>query len=307
MVRLVAAHERREANHDGYRHNQPAGAVEVPPHPRGIHRQPIGDDPGAGERAMRQQEDLAGRHCLGLPGPGAALLVLRNGSQHLRLFNGYCDKYGLQPIVVFDGDSRPVVALRGLVRAIRGRWPRVGILLRADSQYCAPEVLDFRRAECLDFTRGVATTRTQRCHVETLSRFHIVRTLTFTPSVVCVHSTISARVASDTWRTHSPSASPGPGGFAGVSHLRTCAITSPCRSRRVRAWITRHGLTPSLSPTAVVVPCANNTLSRRPCEYACPPAADPGLPSISLGSHVKHDITPSRASCDPSGRKMLSF
>ena len=85
---------------------------------------------------------------------------------------------------MFDGEGRPVAALlrparrptgrevrgflRRLVRAIRGHWPRVDILLRADSHYCAPEVLDFCRAERLDFILGVATTRTLRRRVETL-------------------------------------------------------------------------------------------------------------------------------------------
>jgi hypothetical protein len=32
--------------------------------------------------------------------------------------------------------------LRCLVRAIRAHWPDTEILLRADSQYCGPEVLD---------------------------------------------------------------------------------------------------------------------------------------------------------------------
>src|SRR5437763_6612073 len=90
-----------------------------------------------------------------------------HGEQQLRLFNAYYDEYGFQPIVVFDGEGRPVAAmlrpakrpsgrearsvLRRLVRAIRGHWPRVEILIRADSHYCAPEVLDFCRAQRLDF------------------------------------------------------------------------------------------------------------------------------------------------------------
>ena len=89
-----------------------------------------------------------------------------HGGQQLRLFNAYYDEYGFQPIVVFDGEGRPVAAmlrparrpsgqeargfLRRLVRAIRGHWPRVEILLRADSHYCSPEVLNFCRAERLD-------------------------------------------------------------------------------------------------------------------------------------------------------------
>ena len=97
-----------------------------------------------------------------------------HGGQQLRLFNAYYDEYGFQPIVVFDGEGRPVAAmlrpacrpsgaearafLRRLVREIRSHWPRVEILIRADSHYCAPEVLDFCRAERLDFILAVAST-----------------------------------------------------------------------------------------------------------------------------------------------------
>ena len=56
------------------------------------------------------------------------------------------------------------------MREIRGHWPRVEILIRADSHYCAPEVLDFCRAERLDFVLGVATTSTLRRHVEALEQ-----------------------------------------------------------------------------------------------------------------------------------------
>lgn len=107
-----------------------------------------------------------------------------HGGQQLRLFNAYYDEYGFQPIVVFDGEGRPVAAmprparrptgaearnlLRRLVREIRSHWPRVEILIRADSHYCAPEVLDFCRAARIDFLLGVATTTTLRRHVETL-------------------------------------------------------------------------------------------------------------------------------------------
>ena len=109
-----------------------------------------------------------------------------HGGQQLRLFNAYYDEYGFQPIVVFDGEGRPVAAmlrpakrpsghearafLRRLVRAIRAHWPRVEILLRADSHYCSPEVLDFCRAERLDFILGVAPTSTLRRHVEALEQ-----------------------------------------------------------------------------------------------------------------------------------------
>ena len=76
-----------------------------------------------------------------------------HGGQQLRLFNAHYDEYGFQPIVVFDGEGRFVTAvlrpakrpsgmeirafLRRLLRAIRAHWPRVQILLRADSHYRA--------------------------------------------------------------------------------------------------------------------------------------------------------------------------
>src|SRR3982750_1111582 len=109
-----------------------------------------------------------------------------HGGQQLRLFNAHYDEYGFQPIVVFDGEGRPVAAmlrparrpsgaearafLRRLVREIRAHWPRVEILIRADSHYCAPEVLDFCRAERLDFLLGVASTTTLRRHILALEQ-----------------------------------------------------------------------------------------------------------------------------------------
>ena len=60
--------------------------------------------------------------------------------------------------------------LRRLVREIRSHWPRAEILIWADSHYCAPEVLDFCRAERLNFVLGVASTTTLRRHVETLEQ-----------------------------------------------------------------------------------------------------------------------------------------
>jgi hypothetical protein len=104
-----------------------------------------------------------------------------HGGQPLRLFNAYYDEYGFQPIVVFDGDGRFVTALlrpakrpsgreirahlRRIIRAIRANWPQVEILLRADSHYCCPEVLDWCRSNRLDFILGVAPTTTLRRHI----------------------------------------------------------------------------------------------------------------------------------------------
>src|SRR4051794_40588324 len=90
-----------------------------------------------------------------------------HGGQQLRLFNAHYDEYGFQPIVVFDGEGRIVTAvlrpakrpkgaeiralLRRVLRAIRANWPATEILLRADSHYCSPEVIDWCRANRVDF------------------------------------------------------------------------------------------------------------------------------------------------------------
>ena len=107
-----------------------------------------------------------------------------HGGQQLRLFNAHYDEYGFQPIVVFDRAGRFVTAvlrpakrpggkearafLRRLLRAIRANWPRTEILLRADSHYCGPQVLDWCRANGPDYILGVAPTSTLRRRVETL-------------------------------------------------------------------------------------------------------------------------------------------
>lgn len=107
-----------------------------------------------------------------------------HGGQQLRLFNAHHDEYGFQPIVVFDGEGRFVGAvlrpakrpkgteirahLRRLVRAIRAHWPHTRILIRGDSHYCGPLVIDWCRANDIDFIFGVAPTTTLRKHVEGL-------------------------------------------------------------------------------------------------------------------------------------------
>jgi Transposase DDE domain group 1 len=104
-----------------------------------------------------------------------------HGAQELRMFNAHYDEHGFSPIVVFDGDGRLVATvlrparrpsgreivmlLRRLIARLRANWPRVEILLRGDSHYCAPEVLRFCRANQVDWVLGVATTPTLRRHI----------------------------------------------------------------------------------------------------------------------------------------------
>ena len=93
-------------------------------------------------------------------------------------------QYGFQPIVVFDGEGRFITAvlrsakrpsgkeirafLHRLLRAIRTNWPNTQILLRGDSHYCCPEVLDWCRANGINYILGVAPTTTLRRHIEGL-------------------------------------------------------------------------------------------------------------------------------------------
>jgi len=119
-----------------------------------------------------------------------------HGGQQLRLFNAHHDEYGFQPIVVFDGDGRMIAAvlrpasrpsgqqivrwLRRLIVAIRANWPRVEIMLRADSHYCTPEVLRFCRARRLDYTLGVAPSSTLRKHTLDLEQSTAARAAAIT-------------------------------------------------------------------------------------------------------------------------------
>lgn len=107
-----------------------------------------------------------------------------HGHQQLRLFNAYYDEYGFQPIVVFDGEGRLVGAvlrparrptgkesaahIRRLIRQIRRHWPSTEILLRADSHYGTPEVLDLCDALGLHYVFGLSKNARLREHVQTL-------------------------------------------------------------------------------------------------------------------------------------------
>ena len=147
-------------------------------------------------REVERRLDIAGRlaACITDPrDPGRVVhgLDAVHGEQQLRLFNAHYDEYGFQPIVVFDSDGRFVTAvlrpakrpsgrevrafLRRLVRQIQAHWPRVRILIRADSHYCSPEVLSWCRANGIDYLLGVAPTSTLLRRVERLQASTIAR------------------------------------------------------------------------------------------------------------------------------------
>jgi hypothetical protein len=94
------------------------------------------------------------------------------GAQQLSLFNGYYDSVCYQPMHIYEGKSGKVIAtilrpgkrptgkeiakmIRRVVRLIRKAWPNVGIVVRGDSHYNGPEVLDICRELNLDQTLGL--------------------------------------------------------------------------------------------------------------------------------------------------------
>jgi hypothetical protein len=62
--------------------------------------------------------------------------------------------------------------LRRLVSAIRSNWPKTRILIRGDSHDRGPLVIDWRRANGIDFILGVAPTSTLRRHLATIEGQH---------------------------------------------------------------------------------------------------------------------------------------
>src|SRR5829696_7167813 len=89
----------------------------------------------------------------------------------------YCASFRQVPkrIVLDIDDTFDAVHGGQLLRAIRANWPATEILLRADSHYCGPEVIDWCRANKVDFIFGVAPTSTLRRHLERLETSTLAR------------------------------------------------------------------------------------------------------------------------------------
>lgn len=81
-----------------------------------------------------------------------------HGAQQLSLFNAHYDSRCFLPIHIYEattgkpvamilrpgktpGGAEVVIVLRHVIRAIRGRWPRVEIMVRGDSHYGRPEAM----------------------------------------------------------------------------------------------------------------------------------------------------------------------
>jgi len=197
-----------------------------------------------------------------------------HGGQQMRLFNAHHDEYGFQPIVVFDGEGCFVTAvlrpakrpsgreirafLRRLVRQIRSNWPRVEVLLRADSHYCAPEVLRWCRANKVDYLLGVAPTSTLRRHIETLEASTAARfaASTAAPSSAASPSSTTAPQAGTGSSASSPASRRGPMGRTRASSSPACRTARPAPStsggiaRGARRKTTSRLGKPTSRPTA---------------------------------------------------------
>jgi hypothetical protein len=98
-----------------------------------------------------------------------------HGRQEARFFHGYYNHYCYLPLYVFAGDHvlcarlRPsnqdasagsVEEVARIVRQIRRRWPKVQIILRADSGFCREELMVWCEKHRVDYVFGLA--RNQR-------------------------------------------------------------------------------------------------------------------------------------------------
>jgi hypothetical protein len=98
-----------------------------------------------------------------------------HGHQEGRFFHGYYDNYCYLPLYVFcgrdlllarlrrsnvDASAGAVEAIAGIVTRIRRRWPRVRIILRADSGFAREALMHWCETTGVDYVFGLA--RNQR-------------------------------------------------------------------------------------------------------------------------------------------------
>jgi hypothetical protein len=115
-----------------------------------------------------------------------------HGRQQLSLFNAHYDGYGFLPIHIFEARSGlPVAAIlrpgktpsgaelrtivKSVIRRIRKNWPRVAILVRGDSHYGRPEVLDWCEDNGVSYVFGLAGNEALRALAAPLAEDAAVR------------------------------------------------------------------------------------------------------------------------------------
>jgi len=100
-----------------------------------------------------------------------------HGRQEARFFHGYYGHYCYLPLYVFCGDHLLCARLRPsnidasagsleevqrIVRQIRARWPKISIILRADSGFCREELLGWCENNDVDYVFGFARNKRLR-------------------------------------------------------------------------------------------------------------------------------------------------
>lgn len=100
------------------------------------------------------------------------------GQQEDHFFHGYYNEYCYLPLYIFSGDHLLCARQRAsnqdasagcreeverIVQQIRQRWPKVGIILRADSGFCREELMAWCEQNLVDYVFGLArNSRLQR-------------------------------------------------------------------------------------------------------------------------------------------------
>lgn len=101
-----------------------------------------------------------------------------HGAQQLSFFHGYYDHHMYHPLLLFDGTTGQLISLRlrpgnahasrqaagmlaRIIRRIKNRFPKAHVLVRADSGFCVPQVLQVletldRRHGDVDYLFGIA-------------------------------------------------------------------------------------------------------------------------------------------------------
>jgi hypothetical protein len=98
---------------------------------------------------------------------------LVHGGQQLALFNTHAGGHCFQPMLIFEGNSgKPILSLMRpgkrpsgeeaarvlwhVIHRIRRHWPKVRILVRGDSHFCSPEMLDLLHRLRCDYILGLS-------------------------------------------------------------------------------------------------------------------------------------------------------
>jgi len=112
------------------------------------------------------------------------------GHQPERFFHGYYDSYCYLPLYIFAGDQLLCARLRPanqdaaagsleevkrIVEQLRARWPKVNIVLRADSGFCREELMAWCESNHVDYVFGLA--RNQRLRRIIGKQMHEAHTL----------------------------------------------------------------------------------------------------------------------------------